>query len=1428
MPLSFEANAGQTDSRVKFLSRGPGYTLFLTGNEAVLALGKAESRKQKAEARRSRFETRNPKFEIGDLKLETGTHIPRPLILSLGAPMRGSEPPTPDAESRASSVLRMKLLGANPAARVTGAEELPGKANYFIGNDPKKWHSNVPTYAKVRYQDVYRGVDLVYHGNQGGQLEYDFVVAPGADPGAIALDVAAGLSRQPSRKNGGVKPPLQITTEGDLVIPTDGGELRFHKPVVYQEQLTVDSRQLTVRDQNRKSKFENRNSAIENQQSVEGRFVLDAENRVHFALGPYDRTRPLVIDPVLVYSTYLGGSGTTWPSGIAVDSSGNAYVTGNTVSSDFPTASPLQANLAGLVNAFVSKLNWDASTFTLSLVYSTYLGGSSYDYGQGIAVDSSGNAYVTGPAQSSDFPTAHPLQASLAGGANAFVAELNSTGSALVYSTYLGGSGWDLGYGIAVDSSGNAYVTGWTGSSDFPTANPLQANLGGAGATNAFVSKLNWAASTSTLSLVYSTYLGGSGADHGMGIAVDPSRNAYVAGGATSSNFPTAHPLQASLAGYWNAFVAKLNWDASTSTLSLVYSTYLGGSSYNEAGAIAVDSSGNAYLAGTTESSDFPTAYPIQANLAGYANAFVSKLNWAASTSTLRLVYSTYLGGSGFDQGAGITVDSSGNAYVIGSTASTDFPTAYPIQANRAPTTNAFVSKLNWAASTSTLSLVYSTYLGGSGEAYGTGIAVDPSGNAYVTGGTTSSNFPTANPLQASSKSASSNAFVAKIGPANSPGIAFGPGALSLGTFYVGTSSASQPVTLTAAGSQPLNVSSITPSGDFALATTATSCPYSGGTVPSGSTCTLDVTFTPTAAGTRTGSVFVNDNASGSPQTVALSGKGVAQAALNPASYNFGYVDIKTPSNAHTFTLKNNESTALNISSIGFTGANTADFSQTNTCGTLPTSLAAGAWCSLSVTFTPSVLGLESATLTVNDNAPAPFNTLTSALSGAGVADATLAPASSKFAYVAIDTPSSVQTFTLKNNELTALNISSIGFTGANGGDFSQTGGTCGTAPTSLAVGKSCTIGVTLTPSVLGPESATLTVNDNASTPYNELTSALSGGGVADATLAPASTNFSGVAVHTLSNPKRFTLHNNELTPLSISGIAFTGTNAADFSQTGGTCGTPPTSLAAGATCTISVKFTPSVLGAESATLTVNDNAPAAQYQTLTSSLTGTGLPDVTLKPASTSLGNTPIHTPSSPSNFTLNNYELVPLSISSITFTGANAGDFSQTGGSCGTPPTTLAANTWCSIGVTFTPSVHGAETATLTVNDSASAPYNTLSSSLSGAGVPAVALAPASYNFGNVAIHTASSPESFTLTNHQLVALSISTITFTGADPGDFSQTGGTCGTPPTSLAAKSSCTVSVTFKPLATGKRTATLNVNDSANNTPQTVSLTGTGQ
>jgi len=644
LPLHFEANQGQTHQDVRFLARGPGYSLYLTAGEAVLVLTQPNP---------------DAKRDLRSTPERRGTQ-PR------GTPV----------------VVRMSLVGAAPKPPASGREELPGKANYLIGKDPAKWRTNVPTYAKVHYREVYPGIDLVYYGNQR-QLEYDFVVSPGADPERIVLGFQGGER-------------LEINAEGELVLHAGGGALRQQKPVIYQEINGVRTK-------------------------IEGRYVLKDAHRVGFQLAAYDQSRPLVIDPTLVYSTYLGGSISDDGYGIAVDAAGSAYVTGLAGSTDFPTASPLQAAYGGGGDAFVSKLNAAGS----ALLYSTYLGGSGEDYGYGIAVDADGSAYVTGGTTSTDFPTVNPLQAANGGGTDAFVSKLDAAGSALLYSTYLGGSGGDAGYGIAVDAAGSAHVTGATNSTDFPTANPLQAANGGGG--DAFVSKLNAAGSA----LVYSTYLGGSGSELGVGIAVDAAGSAYVTGQTTSTDFPTANPLQAASGGGTDAFVSKLD----AAGCALLYSTYLGGSGGDGGAGIAVDAAGSAYVSGSTSSTNFPTANPLQAaSGGGLTDAFVSKLNAAGSA----LLYSTYLGGSSRDAGRGIAVDAAGSAYVTGWTTSTNFPTASPLQSAKAGFTDAFVSKLNAAGS----ALLYSTYLGGGfGDNYGLGIAVDAAGAAYVTGRTNSADF---------------------------------------------------------------------------------------------------------------------------------------------------------------------------------------------------------------------------------------------------------------------------------------------------------------------------------------------------------------------------------------------------------------------------------------------------------------------------------------------------------------------------------------------------------------------------------------------------------------------------------------------------------------------------------------------------------------
>jgi len=450
LPLSFEANHGQTDARVRFLARGGGYTIFLTDDEAVLTLRKSQpgmSRFGKL-GFADRLEPFHPRTARWPSRAADWKSLWRSLIPDLSQmvpePNAGKGAVAAGIESQPPQVMRMRLAGGNTKGRVVGFDELPGRSNYFIGNDPKKWRTNVVSYAKVKYRDVYPGVDLAYYGNQGGQLEYDFVVAPGADPNQIKLSFAGADGMRVD------------AASGDLVLMVGDGEVRFRKPVVYQPAVAAVYDRRLQSSTNRArvdaaSGLDARHSSLATRHCS---FVLASNNEVGFRVAGYDPKRAVVIDPVLSYSTYLGGNFADQGNSIAVDSSGSAYVTGSTISTlEFPTANPLQgANQSceppismtcevtggGGVgdDAFVAKLNAAGS----ALVYSTYLGGYSSDSGMGITVDSSGNAYVTGMTGSKDFPTANPLQPSLG---SAFVAKLNPTGSALLYSTYLGGSGGD-------------------------------------------------------------------------------------------------------------------------------------------------------------------------------------------------------------------------------------------------------------------------------------------------------------------------------------------------------------------------------------------------------------------------------------------------------------------------------------------------------------------------------------------------------------------------------------------------------------------------------------------------------------------------------------------------------------------------------------------------------------------------------------------------------------------------------------------------------------------------------------------------------------------------------------------------------------------------------------------------------------------------
>ncbi len=761
LPLFFEQNQGQTAPPVKFLARGAGYGLFLTADEAVLELQTSAVSTQHS---------------------ATGS------------------------QRAASSVIRMKLDGANSSAHISGTEPLPGKSSYFIGNDPSKWRHDIPQFARVEYQAVYPGVDLVYYGNQG-QLEYDFRVAPGADPNQITLSFEGASAHIVSISG-------DSGDSGDLILSTDQGDVRFHAPNVCQPATP-----------------ESGNPSGNAQKTIAGSFRQLADNKIGFTIGDYDHSRELVIDPVLSYSTYLGLGLEVPPVKVAIDAADNIYLAYSTSSANFPfpglpTIPPLpgQGKLNGAQNLFIAVINPTPQLNSPTLLFATYLGGSGTDSLAGIAVNTNRNIYVAGTTTSTDFPTTSNAlpQPGLVSGTHGFVSAItlgpNSIYS-LAYSTYLAGNGVDTVTGLAIDAVQNAYVTGTTTSSNstqtlypFPASpNGFQTVSNSPGNLQFFASKISTTAS-GYQSMLYSTYFGGgypSAATGvpikavGGGIAVDPapntSPNMYFTGttnmlnslptGLSVAPFPLFNAQQLCLneSGQKNcpsqtptttpdAFVAKINPNLAAS--NPVYSTYIGASGDDYGNAIDVDTSGNAYVIGWTDSDDWVCgscstaefqSTSGSAHVPGGKDAFIVKIG-NLSGSEYPMTYFTYLGGSGDDIGQDIKVDTVQAVHVVGSTTSTDFPTTpntYQPNLGAGATENAFFALISTTSGGTTTTPIgdYSSYLGGSGPDQGTGVAIDPVyGNTYVAGITQSRNFPTTPTAYQPQLHGTQNAFVSKIG----------------------------------------------------------------------------------------------------------------------------------------------------------------------------------------------------------------------------------------------------------------------------------------------------------------------------------------------------------------------------------------------------------------------------------------------------------------------------------------------------------------------------------------------------------------------------------------------------------------------------------------------------------------------------------------
>jgi hypothetical protein len=704
LPVSFVANQGQTDPAVRFQAHALGGTVFFTPSEVVLTLPRTSP----------------------------GAHGPGAASdLAAGGAAAAAAP-----HGVAVGVVRLRFLDAVGPVDVTGVDRLPGIVNFFRGSDPTRWRTRVPTYAAVVYRDLYPGVDLRYEGVDG-QIKGSYLVSPGADPSRIRWSYTGARS-------------ARIDDEGNLLLalPASRGQdrdaaeapttmLMEEKPVAWQE-VEGGRRPVSVR------------------------YRIAKDGSIGFALPDgHDPTHALVLDPTLSYSTYLGGGGLDVGYSVAVDGSGD-YLTGYTISNDFPTDGPIDpgcgtdGNCDGLsfYDAFVAKMN-PAVPGVAAMVYATYLGGSNDDFGVRIAVDGNGAAYVTGLARA-DFPTTpNAFQQAFGGGAptnaDAFLAKLSADGSQLLYSTYLGGSGGDGAWGIALDASNVAYLAGQTTSPTFPAtpgAVDLTCGTDGMcdGASDAFMAKIDPAASGAA-SLVYATFLGGSGVDQAFGIARDPVNQVYLTGRTTSTNFPMAGvPFQSSNGGDRDAFLAKFNPAGS----ALLYSTYFGGGSYEDAYTVALGAGNRAYLIGRTSSVNLPTSAGAfqPAYGGGDSDAYVAKLEPAAA-GPASLLYASYLGGGGDDQGYGLAVDASDVAYAAGFARSTDFPSAGgAFQPANGGYWDGFFGKVDPAAS-GAASLVYSTQLGGLSTDAVFGLARDGSGNVHLVGQTYSTTFPAVSAFQA-------------------------------------------------------------------------------------------------------------------------------------------------------------------------------------------------------------------------------------------------------------------------------------------------------------------------------------------------------------------------------------------------------------------------------------------------------------------------------------------------------------------------------------------------------------------------------------------------------------------------------------------------------------------------------------------------------
>ena len=1189
LPIVFEPNVGQAEPGIRFLARTTAYSVMLRSDGADF------------------------------------------LVLN--------------QESRALQKVTLDLLKANPNAAAVALDRLPGTSNYYVGRDSRHWHNRIHQYGRVRFLSVLPGTDLIYH-TLDGHVEYDFRLAPGADPRALAFRVSGMDS-------------IFLDEAGNLVLNTSGQHLTVHRPVIYQ---TVNGRR----------------------QLVSGRFILREENVVAIEIGVYDRTRTLVVDPVLSYSGLVGGQAAAQPNGIAVDSLGSMYVAGGTSALNYPVVAAFQSTNHGYDDAVVTKLSPNGRT----ILYSTYLGGSFIDSAASIAVTPTGEAFVTGTTGSTDFPTTPgAFMTTCPGFCNTpFLTKFLADGT-LAFSTYMGGSNSPV-RSVAVNTTGEAYIAGFTASGDIPTTPGSIQPVFQPGGNNGYVEKLNSAGT----GLIYSTYFGVNTVynTQTIAIAVDAAGSAYVTG--TATTVPTLNPIQL---GPATGFLAKFAPDGS----SLAYSTYLGGSGIDAPAAVAVDLSGGAHVVGNSTSCDFPlflTSFDTTCINGNYQQkAYALTVNPAGN----QIVFSTYLGDG---TATGVAVDKAGNTFVTGSTASYSFPVLNPIEATSQRSIgfgslNSFITEFN-----PTGKLLFSTYLAGRSGAQASGIAVDTKGAVYVTG-SASSDFLLLHPiLNQLGSLGGSEIFVAKLLPKkNTPQISLSP-------------RQSPFLSLRNVSSVPLTISAITPSANFIL---GGDC---GVSLPPGTACNLILQGK--SDNKTSGTVTITTNAAKAPQrfVIAKSPQGDfinPVVTIVPDTLAFGTVLMGQTSPARTVTITNPGIQPAAVNSIAtFSNA----FTQTNNC---PASLLPGESCAVSVSYTPSQTQEEYGQVAIVHDPIQTDDVIY--MRGTGVPSA-ITPSTKyvQFGKQFVGSPALSRVVNLINSTPYTTSVAGVSVSAG----FQQTNN-CSTPLLPL---QSCRVAVTYQPTTNDTPVGTLTVSGLG--PGGDQSVGLYATGLINSDLT-----FTPMPLEMFSYVGKppggafGTLTNTSSKAITISSFQV----KKPFTQTN-TCGTQ---LFAGQSCTVSATFTPKDAGIFSGTVSIQHSG-AGSPQVIP--LVGTARTVLEIATPLLEFGQQPL-------NVSLIGFEGLGngtaqnvVTVSSLTVEGA---DFTLFKNGC---PNRYPRFTGCGdIEIAFTPSQIGSRTGTMTVvADDSPLPHV---ATLHGIGVSSGlgTLSASNFDFGSQAVGTQSSAQTVALTN-------------------------------------------------------------------------------